>query len=155
MLGGSNVSHAQAMFVSDGPSPREPGQDPTSVNSMMVGSVATREWGVPGVICSEFLTVNGEAKASGQDLNYGNAGRLVLGKLLAGIEAKDSHVHPVATVHNLRDHGTRLNGHFARGIDDQDVGHIDIFVRLGSSCAPSRRYGTPALSRIATDKTGM
>ena len=28
------------------------GQEPTSVNSMMVGLVATREWGVSGVMCS-------------------------------------------------------------------------------------------------------
>ena len=86
----------------------------------------------------ELLTVNGEAKSPGQDLNYCSAGRLVLGQLLAGVEAKDSHVHPVATVYDFRDHGIWLNGHFARGIDDQAMGHVDIFVRLGSSSAPSR-----------------
>ena len=49
----------------------------------------------------KFFAVNGEAKSSGQDLNYCSAGRLVLGQLLAGVEAKDSHVHPVATVDDL------------------------------------------------------
>ena len=49
----------------------------------------------------KFLTVNGEAKPPGQDLNDCSASRLVLRQLLASVEAKDSHVHPVATVHNL------------------------------------------------------
>ena len=39
------------MFAADGPATGA-GQKPTSVNSMMVGSLAIREWGVPAVMCS-------------------------------------------------------------------------------------------------------
>ena len=49
---GWNGSHARATFGDMWPLGARGGQEPTSVNSMMVGSVATREWGVPGVMCS-------------------------------------------------------------------------------------------------------
>ena len=45
-------AHAQAMFGDMWPRTTLSGQEPVSVNSMTVGSVATREWGVPGVMCS-------------------------------------------------------------------------------------------------------
>jgi hypothetical protein len=76
----------------------------------------------------ELLTVNREAKPPVQDLNYGGADRLVLCQFLAGVEAKDRHVHPFATVHNLRDHRTSLNAYFAGGIVDQQMGHENILI---------------------------
>jgi hypothetical protein len=49
----------------------------------------------------KLFAVNGETKASGQNLNYCGAGRPVLGQLLADVESKHGHVHPVATVDDL------------------------------------------------------
>jgi hypothetical protein len=47
---GTGLTHGRCSGTY-GPAPLG-GQEPASVNSMMVGSVATREWGVPGVMCS-------------------------------------------------------------------------------------------------------
>jgi hypothetical protein len=75
-----------------------------------------------------LFAVNGEAEPSGQDLNYGSAPCLMLGELLAGVEAEHGHVHPVASMHDLGDNGAGLDDHCAGGIGDQRMGHTGIIV---------------------------
>ena len=69
--------------------------EPTSVSSMTVGSLAMREWGVPGAMWSQDPGPRSRGSPStvklsrpGQDLNHGSAACLMLGEPLAGVEAE-------------------------------------------------------------------
>ncbi len=88
----------------------------------------------------ELLAVNGEAQPSGQDLNHGGTGGLMLGQPLARVEAEHGDVHPIGPMHDLGDNGTGLDSHVAGGIGDQRMRHTGIIVRPTATVKrPARR----------------
>jgi hypothetical protein len=91
----------------------------------------------------QLLTVDGEAKPTRHDLDHGCAGGLMLGELLASIEAEDGDLEPIASVNDLGDDGASLDCYFACRIADQCVGHLTIMLRG----APATHIGLPAHPR--------
>ena len=127
-------------------------QEPTSVNSMTVGSPAMREWGVPGAMWSHDPGPSSSGSPSTvklsrpvEDLNHGSTACLMLGEPLAGVEAEHGHVHPVASMYDLGDNGTGLDDDCAGRIGDQRMGHSGIIVSLA---APRQRPVRGSLERV-------
>ena len=80
----------------------------------------------------ELLAFDCKAKAPRQNLYRGCSGCLVLGELLACIEAKHGDVQSVAAVHNFGDDCSGLDGHFAGRIVDQGMRHTTIMLQAAS-----------------------
>ena len=80
----------------------------------------------------ELLAFDGEVEEPGQNLYSGCSGCLVLGELLACIEAEHGDVQSVVAVHDFGDDCSGLDGHFAGGVVDQGVRHMMIMLPAGS-----------------------
>ena len=71
----------------------------------------------------ELFAVDDEGKPSGEDLDHGSAGCLVLGELLAGVEAEHGDVQSISAVDDLGDDGSGLHRHFVSGTVNEGVRH--------------------------------
>jgi hypothetical protein len=99
----------------------------------------------------ELLTVDREAQAAEENLDHRGPGGLVLGELLAGIEAEDGDVEPVTPMDDFGYDGTGLDRHRTCGIVDQCVGHAVIMLH-GQSVGSSETTDSRALAWSCTSE---